>query len=47
MLAEKLRAATAAGAADPSWDLANAVYQGSPINFCMLQHKNQIHGGLL
>ena len=33
MLAEKLRAATAAaGPADPSWDLANAVYQGSPIN---------------
>ena len=26
MLARKLRAATAAGAADPSWDLANAVY---------------------
>ena len=32
MLARKLRAATAAGAADPSWDLANAVYQGSPKN---------------
>ena len=33
MLARKLRAATAAEAADPSWDLANAVYQGSPINY--------------
>jgi DNA-binding beta-propeller fold protein YncE len=37
MLAEKLRAATAAAGAPPpagpSWDLANAVYQGSPINY--------------
>ena len=36
MLARKLRAATAAAGAppaNPSWDLANAVYQGSPINY--------------
>ena len=35
MLARKLRAAAAAaaGVADPSWNLANAVYQGSPINY--------------
>ena len=35
MLARKLRAATAAGAAAPTnpWDLSYAVYQGSPINY--------------
>jgi hypothetical protein len=44
MLAEKLRAATAAGAADPSWDLANAVYQGSPINFFCCSTRNKPTG---
>ena len=42
MLAEKLRAATAAAnAANLSWDLANAVYQGSPINFFSVATQEQ------
>ena len=46
MLARKLRAAAAAGAANPSWDLANAVYQGSPINYFSVAGQEIISTGV-
>ena len=46
MLAEKLRAATAAAAADPSWNLANAVYQGTPLNYFYVGTQETSPGGV-
>ena len=47
MLAEKLRAATAAAATPTNpWDLSHAVYQGSPINFFSFETQETASSGV-